>query len=102
VVLVYTNPWREGQTRYLLNEGERRFWEHVYLSVQPDSQARSVHTEFLDEFERTNGEDIERMKWSINMQRESVCAVDIAEFFYMKRNEAVRVIKADGQFLIAR
>jgi hypothetical protein len=97
--LVYTHRDRDGSTCYRLIDGERRFWAHVYLGAQPDSQVTTLRAELRDQFEHANGEDIERMQRSVNMQRESVCTIDIGEFIQTKRNAAVRAIHSDAQLL---
>jgi hypothetical protein len=101
--LVYTDKSRDGRTRYRLIDGERRFWAHVYLSTQPSSTVTGLWTglraELRDEFQRASAGDIQSMQWSANMQRESVCAVDIAEFVHARRDEAIRRMQANPQLL---
>lgn len=98
-VLVYTSQTSDGRTRYQLIDGERRFWAYVYLSAQQDSDMTHIRAEVNNEFEHASADDIISLQWSANMQRESVCAMDLAEFVYQKREEAVRTIQTDSKLL---
>ncbi len=98
-IMAYSTHAPDGRTRYRLIDGERRFWAHVYLSAEPGSDVTAVRAEVHDELEHASADEIVTMQWSANMQRESVCAVDIAEFVYQKREEAVRSIRTDSTLL---
>lgn len=98
-VLVYTSRTSDGRTHYQLIDGERRFWAHVYLSTQPGSDVTMIRAEIHNELEHASADDITSLQWSANMQRESVCAMDIAEFVYEKREETVRAFQTDSKLL---
>ena len=98
-VLVYTNKDRDGRQRYHLIDGERRFWAMAYLSSENDNQVTTVRAEVRADLEQASADDILIIQWSANMQRESVCAVDIAEFIHQNREATTRAILTDPSLL---
>jgi hypothetical protein len=100
-VLVYPLQSPNNTVKYQLIDGERRFWAHVYLSLQPGSTVSTMRAEVRTDLESASADDILGMQWSANMQRDNVCAIDIAEFVHAKREEAVRHIELDPQLLAA-
>ena len=98
-ILVYTNKDRDDRQRYHLIDGERRFWAMAYLSSEPDNQVTTIRAEVRADLEQASADDILNLQWSANMQRDSVCAMDIAEFVCAKREEAVRHLEMDPRLL---
>jgi len=98
-ILVYTNKDRDGRQRYHLIDGERRFWALVYLSSDNGSQVTTIRAEVRADFEKASADEILNMQWSANMQRESVCAMDIAEFVHQNREATMRAIQTDPSLL---
>ncbi len=85
-------PHRDGG--YTLLDGERRYWALLYLQSQsPTSAADPISIIVADP--NSSGDDLRRMQWIVNLQREDIAPIDIAEAIWRIREDFLAQVNLD-------
>ena len=69
---------RDGHIDIVIVDGERRYWALLYLAHQRQ-QADMLVPIIETEADTVNSDDIRRVQWASNLQREDIPAIDYAE-----------------------
>lgn len=100
----------DGRTRFVLVDGERRFWAMIYRicteATDNDSreqQLATVKVSALLHDEHASADDIQRAQWAANLYHEAICAVDYAEVIWgIRENYFARLDTQQRDALIAQ
>ncbi len=79
---------------YTILDGERRYWALLYLQSQsPTSTADLIPIIIADP--SSTGDDLRRLQWIVNLQREDIAPIDIAEAIWRIREDFLAQINLD-------
>ncbi len=100
----------DGRTRFVLVDGERRFWAMIYRictgatdSDSREQQMATIKVPALLHDEHASADDIQRAQWAANLYHEAICAVDYAEVIWgIRENYFARLDTQQRDALIAQ
>ena len=100
----------DGRTRFILVDGERRFWAMIYRictetagNDSREQQLAAIKVPALLHDEHASADDIQRAQWAANLCHEAICAVDYAEVIWgIRENYFARLDTQQRDALIAQ
>lgn len=93
---------RGGQQVYEIKDGERRFWAHVLLAQQDPTAPPILAAMIEPEAEGASSDDLLKIQWQVNVQREDIPVIDFAVFVRDQYRAAFDHVAADRDAAIAQ
>lgn len=85
---------QNGDGTFTVIDGERRYWALLYLQHQPyPTPLDPVPVIVADP--ASSGDDLKRLQWIVNLQREDVAPIDVAEAIWRIREDYLAQLNLD-------